>query len=75
MARISSSAETAARVDQGLGLRVVVHRLLVQEIEAQEGAHPLVERLLVDDRAGSRTPPRAAAASFAFIPVFWTSAC
>ena len=42
-----------------VGLGVVVHRLLVQEIEAQEVAHPLVERLLVDDHAGSRTPPRA----------------
>jgi hypothetical protein len=33
---------------------VVVHGLLVQEIEAQEVAHPLVERLLVDRDALGR---------------------
>ena len=38
------------RVGQG----VVVHGLLVQEIEAQEVAHPLVERLLVGNDAGRR---------------------
>jgi hypothetical protein len=31
---------------------VVVQRLVVEEIEAQERAHPLVERLLEDERGG-----------------------
>ena len=33
---------------------VVVQRLVVEEIEAQEGAHPLVERLLEYQRSGFR---------------------
>ena len=34
---------------------VVVERLAVQEVEPQEGAHPLVQRLLEHERVGSRT--------------------
>ncbi|MEJ0098639.1 MAG: hypothetical protein WDO12_02370 [Pseudomonadota bacterium] len=38
------------------GLLVVVKRLVIEVIEAQEGAHPLVERLLEDEwRAARRT--------------------
>ncbi len=47
------------RIDRGarrprIGARVVMHGLVIQEVEAQEIAHPLVERHLVDDRAPGR---------------------
>ena len=53
IARISSSDRPRRASTTGRP-RVVMHGLLVEEIEAQEIAHPLVERLLVDDRAPGR---------------------
>ena len=40
----------AARLPHWLADLVVVQRLVVEEVEAQEGAHPLVQRLLEDER-------------------------
>ncbi len=50
MARISSRLETAARALQGLADFAVIGGLRVEKFQAQEGAHALVERLLVNDR-------------------------
>ena len=36
----------------GVGALLVIHRLLIQEIQPQEGPHPLIERLFIDSGAG-----------------------
>jgi hypothetical protein len=50
MARISSRLATAARALQGFGELAVIGGLRVEKLQAQEGAHALVQRLLVHDR-------------------------
>ena len=49
------------------GLLVVVQRLVVEVVEAQERAHPLVERLLEDQRRARRD------GSFCDLGFLWTS--